>query len=300
MAKISDLLDQQLFEQLEGVVVAESEEAEKVYDFSPDLSPTTTPLTLDLKRPLIVFDLETTGVNPYSDRIVEIGAVKQFPDGHVESLLMRINPDCEMTAAVIAVHGITNEMVADAPKFREVAARIYEFFADCDLGGFGLLKFDVPVLREEFRRADIFWDLEHVDIIDALRIYHTREPRNLTSALRFYCNETLENAHSAFADAEATFKVIGGQLQHYQDLPRDLEQLDQLCNPHSPDKVDADGKLRWEENEVVINFGSKSGISLRQLVRNEPNFLRWMLNKGFSEEVKAIVRDALKGNFPTR
>lgn len=299
MAKLADLLDQQSMDKL-NLFSDQDQETTKLEKQPLTLSSTTKAIEIPLERPVIVFDLESTGVNPYVDRVIEIGAVKQYPDGHIETYLQRINPECKMSDNVITIHGITNEALKGEPIFADVAEEVYNFFKDCDLGGFGLLKFDVPILREEFRRANIYWHLEDVHIVDALRIYHAREPRNLTSALKFYCEENLENAHSAFADAEATFKVIAGQLKHYQDLPHNISELGDLCNPKNPDKVDPDGKLRWEENEVVINFGPKTGITLRQMVKNDPNFLRWILNKGFSDKVKSIVSEALKGNFPTR
>jgi DNA polymerase-3 subunit epsilon len=262
---------------------------------------TTAPaIAMPLARPLIVFDVETTGMNPYGDRIIELGAIKQFPDGRLETLRRRFNPGCDIPAVVVAIHGIKNEDVRDEPRFETVAREVFVFFDGCDMGGFGLLKFDVPILREEFRRAGLEWNLKDAHLIDALKVYHMKEPRNLAAALRFYCGEELRDAHSAFADAEATFKVIAGQLRRYQDLPRTLPELDAICNPPFPDKLDEDGKLRWQEGEVVVNFGQKAGIPLRHLAVAEPNFLRWILNKNFSDEVKQIVRDALQGRFPVR
>lgn len=258
-------------------------------------------IAMKLERPLIVFDVETTGMNPYGDRIIELGAIKQHPDGRLESLRRRFNPGCEIPAVVVAIHHISNDDIRDEPFFEgEAAKSVFDFFLGCDLGGFGLLKFDVPILREEFRRAGLEWNLKDVHLVDALKIYHMKEPRNLSAALRFYCNEELRDAHSAFADAEATFKVLAGQLQRYQDLPHDVEALDEICNPAFPDKVDEDGKLRWQDGEVIVNFGQKAGIPLRHLVTSEPNFLRWILNKNFSDEVKLIVREALAGRYPVR
>lgn len=258
------------------------------------------PLGLELARPLIVFDIETTGMNPYEDRIVEIGALKQHPDGRVERLEQRFNPGCPIPPTVIAIHGITDAMVRDEPTFQAKAAELLAFFSGADIGGFGVAKFDLPTLREEFKRAGLDWDVKSVNVVDALKIFHAREPRNLTAALRFYCGEELVDAHSAYADAEATFKVIAGQLRKYPDLPHSVPVLDEICNARHADKVDQDGRLRWQDNEVVINFGQKSGIPLRTLAQREPNFLRWILNKDFSDEVKAIVREALNGRFPTR
>lgn len=257
-------------------------------------------MLLKLERPLVVFDLETTGTNPRVDRIVELAAVKVFPDGKSESLELRVNPGRLIPPQATAVHGITDQDVADSPTFEHEALRVLRFLAGCDLAGFGILRFDVPLLRLEFQRTGIDFDARNIHLLDAQRIFHQREPRDLTAALQFYCQEEHEHAHTAKGDALAAWKVIEGQCSRYSDLPRSPADLDSICNPRDPDDIDEDGKLRWRDNEAIIAFGQKSGMTLRELAEDDPGYLRWMTNKDFSPEVKAIARDALDGKFPTR
>ncbi len=257
-------------------------------------------INLRLDRPLTVFDLETTGINPHHDRIVEVSALKIKCDGKREKFHQLINPEQQIPQACTAIHGITNEDVEDAPKFFEIAPELNRFVSGCDLAGFGIVRFDVPLLAAEFRRVGIEWNLSEVRLVDAQIIYHLREPRNLSAALEFYCGEKHNDAHSAEGDVLAALKVIEAQCQHYQDLPKDVVGLDGICNPCDPDAVDRDGKLRWCENEVVIAFGQKSGITLRDIAENEPSYLNWMLKKDFSLEVKTIVKRAMAGQFPSR
>jgi len=257
-------------------------------------------MCLELQRPLVVFDLETTGTNPRVDRIVEIAALKVLVDGQNESLELRVNPGRLIPPEATVIHGITNEDVANAPTFESEALRILRFMAGCDLAGFGVLRFDVPLLRLEFRRAGIDFDVSGVRVVDAQRIFHLREPRNLTAAVRFYCGQSHDLAHTAMGDTLATWRVLQSQCARYTDLPRTVEGLDQFCNPRDPDSVDEEGKLKWRDNEVIIAFGQKSGLTLRELAAKDSGYLRWIVNKDFSAEVKAIARDALEGKFPTR
>ena len=255
---------------------------------------------LKLDSPLVVFDLETTGINPRNDRIVEFAAIKVLPDGSEESLTLRINPEQPIPAEATAIHGISDADVAEAPTFRKAARQVLDFLSGCDLSGFNIIRFDVPLLCQEFRRVNIEFDISKIRMIDAQRIYHMREPRTLAAALNFYCGQSHDNAHSAEADTRATLNVLEAQLQKYSDLPRDVSELDAICNPRDPEALDNEGKLKWRDNEVIIAFGQKNGIPLRKMANTEPGYLRWMLNKDFSPEVKAIVRDALEGKFPRR
>ena len=255
---------------------------------------------LQLERPFVVFDLETTGVNPRFDRVVEFAGVKRLPDGSEESLRYLVNPGCPIPPGATAVHGITDADVRDAPVFAEVARAVLGFLSGCDVGGFGVSRFDVPLLTHEFERAGLAFDTANVQVIDALTIFHRREPRDLSAAVRRYCGRELADAHSAEADARAAMDVIEGQLAAYGDLPRDIPGLERVCNPVDPDMVDAEGKLRWRDDEVIIAFGQKNGMPLRYMAMHEPGYLRWMLNKDFSDEVKEIAREALEGTFPKR
>ena len=255
---------------------------------------------MKLDRPLIFFDLESTGVNPRSDRIIEIAAIKLLPDGTRESLSLRINPERPIPAGARAIHGISNDDLKDAPPFRDVAERVLNFFEDCDLGGFGIVQFDIPLLCEELERVGMNLSLKGVRTIDTKQIFHMREPRTLTAALDFYCGQEHETAHSALGDAQAALDVLEGQLQRYPDLPEDVTELSELCNPTDPDAVDRDGKLRWQGDEIVLNFGQKAGMTLRKLASDEPGYLEWIMRKDFSSEVKSIVKEAIQGTFAKR
>ena len=257
-------------------------------------------MKLQLKRPMVVRDLESTGLNPRYDRIIEVGAVKIHPDGRRESYEQRVNPERPIPAAAVAVHGIRQEDLAGEPTFRDIAGALGRFLRGADLAGFGIRQFDLPLLQSEFARVGIEIDPSTYRIVDAKTIFHKREPRTLEAALHFYCSDAHPEAHSAMGDALATAAVLEGQLERYPDLPQNIEALDALCYPRDPDAVDPDGKLRWSDDEVIIDFGQKRGQSLRELAMHEPSYLRWILNKDFSEDVKRVIGLALEGKFLTR
>lgn len=254
---------------------------------------------LKLDRPIAFLDLETTGIIPRADRIVEIAIIKMHPDGRQEKLVERINPTVPIPPQTTAIHGISDADVANCPTFADRAQAIFAFLEGCDLGGYNLSRFDVPLLAEEFLRAGLVFVLEGRRVIDAQTIYHKREPRDLSAALRFYCSELdFEDAHSAEADVLATMRVLEGQLERYRDLPRDVAQLDEVCNRSQPDWVDRSGRLKWANKEVVLNFGKKKGTSLRYVIENEPSFIKWMLRSDFPRDVLDIVEKAMAGEWP--
>lgn len=256
-------------------------------------------MRLKLNRSIVCFDLETTGTNPVHDRIIEIAAVRISPDGTEDRYVTRVNPGCPIPPSSTRIHGIRDEDVADAPSFADIAAQLALFLHDCDLTGFGIARFDVPLLTEEFRRADIDFDVSDRRIVDAQKIFHKREPRNLTAALQFYCGEKLEGAHGAEADTRAAWKVLQGQLEAYDDLPDTVIEIERDSYPERQDAAEPQGKLQWRDGKVVLAFGKQNGRSLQEMARAEPNYLKWMLNREFSEEAKALIRDALNGRFPT-
>ncbi len=257
------------------------------------------PLDLNLDRPLLVFDIESTGVNWRVDRIIDLAWVKVLPDGQRASGGYRVHPGVPIPSESTRIHGITDEDVKDCPPFSEIARAVAEDFADADLGGYNLLRFDLPLLGEEFKRAEVPFDLSGRRIVDAQRIYHQREPRDLSAALRFYAGESHTGAHGAMEDALATVRVIEGQLQRYPDLPRDLDALHAYCNPRDDAWVDAMGRLKWSDGEIVINFGRNQGRRLRDLLQKEPGFIQWILNNSFPEDTKTILRNAQSGEWPT-
>lgn len=258
------------------------------------------PGRLNLKRPLVVFDLESTGTNARFDCIVEFAAIKIHPDSRRETFVFRVNPGRPIPPEATAVHGISDADVAGEPPFRDRAAEVKAFLSGCDFSGFGIARFDIPMLEHEMERAGQPLDLSDVRIVDCLRIFHRKEPRDLSAALRFYCNRELTDAHSAMADTEASLAVLFGQLERYPDLPGDVAGLQDMGCVQDDTAVDPDGKLRWRDGEVVIAFGQKSGMRLRDMAQHEPGYLRWMLNKDFSVEIKDIARRALAGDFPKR
>jgi len=254
---------------------------------------------LPLDRPLAFFDIESTGTNRKADRIIDLAVVRVMPAGDPQVDMFRFNPGVRIPAEATAIHGIRDADVADCPTFPQKLTEVSAAFENCDLAGFNILHFDVPLLCEEFLRAGKTFDLEGRRILDAQRIFHRREPRDLSAALKFYCGELHLDAHSALEDTLATLRVFQGQLARYPDLPRRIEELDAYCNPRNPEWVDRTGRLKWADGEAVINFGKLQGKRLRDLARDDTGFLNWMLKSDFPRDTQAIVEAALRGTFPT-
>jgi DNA polymerase-3 subunit epsilon len=255
---------------------------------------------LPLQRPLIIFDLETTGVQVHTDRIIEIAALKLLPGGSTRQLSHRVNPEVPIPPESTAVHGITDADVALEPTFRHLAPKLIEFFVDCDLAGFNVRRFDLPLLVNEFERAGETLPETDVHVIDVQTIFHMKEPRDLSAALRFYCGREHTGAHGALADVLATAEVFEAQLDRYPDLPHDIIELERVVHPKDPAWLDDEGKFVWEGNNVIITFGKHRGTSLRDLVQRDRNYLEWILSGNFSMSVQSLVRDALEGTFPER
>lgn len=254
---------------------------------------------LQLERPLVAFDLETTGLDVERDRIVELSFVKLLPDGGRETRTRRIHPTIPIPAEATAVHGIGDADVADCPKFAQVANSLHGWLADCDLAGFNIEKFDLRLLAAEFKRVQLEFPLAGTRFIDAFRIYAQREPRDLSAAVRYYCGRELVGAHGAEADTLATVDVLLAQLERYPDLPLDVQGLHDVCHPRDPRWVDDTGKLQWRpDGEVVVTFGKHRGRTLRELVAAEADYLRWMLGGDFPLQVKEILGAALRGQHP--
>lgn len=258
---------------------------------------------IELKRPLVVFDLETTGLFPRKDRIIEIAAIKTNVDGSEETLELLLNPTVPIPPETTAVHGISDDDVKDCPTFADKAEEIYAFFEGCDISGFNSDRYDIPCLEEEFFRVGRNLSAAIVNRVDVQRIYHKMEPRDLASAVVFYCNRDHVGAHGALADARATLDVFKAQLARsdgrYAELNgKDIAALDEYLVPHDPLNADRNGLFRWRDGVLVINFGKKKGESLKKIMLNEPNFLRWILKGDFDTDVKAIAADALEGRLP--
>jgi len=255
---------------------------------------------LSFQKPIVFIDLESTGVNPRFDRIIEICLVKVHPDGKEDFFVSLINPEITIPQDSIERHGITDADVADKPKFEELAQKIFEFVKDCDVGGFAINRFDLPLLKTEFDRVGISYNYKDLNLIDVMAIYHTLHPRDLKTAYKQYCNKDLENAHRAEADVRATIEVLESQLESHNDLPKDIQELHKFCNPKDPNWIDADGKFIWKENKVTFNFGNHAGKTLQEVVKDSPDYLSWMINKDFPEDVIKIIKNALNGIFPSK
>ena len=255
-------------------------------------------LKLKLDRPLAVFDIESTGTNRRTDKIIDLAIVKLWPDGRRETHEFRFDPERPIPAEATAIHGISQSDVQGYPPFRQRAADVLAVLQDCDLAGYNVLGFDIPLLVEEFARAGVVWSVEGRRVFDAQRVFHKKVPRDLTAALAYYCGEMHVDAHGALGDVEATLRVLEGQLVKYPDLTHDLDGLDNICNPRDPAWVDRSGKLKWVDGEVTLNFGKYQGRKLREAVQQEPNLVRWMLRADFPQDTRDIVQSALNGKYP--
>ena len=246
-------------------------------------------MNLKLKNPIVFFDLETTGININTDRIVEIGYLKIYPNGNEESKNMRINPEMPIPAQSSAVHGIYDADVANSPTFKDVAKEIARDIEGCDLAGFNSNRFDIPVLAEEFLRAGVDIDMMKRKFIDVQVIYHKLEQRTLSAAYKFYCGKDLTDAHSAEADTRATYEVLKGQLDMYPDV---LENdVNFLANYSSFNKnVDFAGRIVYNEEGVeIFNFGKYKGVSVSEVLQKDSGYYGWMLNGDFTLNTKNVL-----------
>jgi len=267
-----------------------------------DLGPRFADFLHGLKRPLIFFDTETTGTDPAIDRVVEISMIRVSAAGVEPPRTWRLNPGVRIPIEASEIHGITNQDVADKPTFAAAADELLAYLRGCDLAGFNIGRFDVRVLQNEFSRVGKSFELAGVRVIDAQVIYHQKEPRNLTAAMRFYCDKELKDAHGAEADTLATLEVFAGQLGRYEDLSLTVESLHEVSNVTSSGYVDGARRFVWRDNEPVFNFGRLKGKSLRWAA-SEPTeraYMRSIVQGNFDEDTKGIVREALAGRIRLR
>ena len=254
------------------------------------------PFSIVLDRPLIFLDLETTGLRIGTDRIIEIAIIRLSPNGDVTERVRRFNPEMSIPPEATAIHGITDEDVANEAPFSTRARSLLQLLEPCDLAGFNLRRFDLPMLFSEFRRSALSFNAGDREIVDVQMIFHREEPRDLAAAVRFYLHRELEDAHSALADIRATAAILTAQLNQYPHLPRDLGELNQYCDEIQPFEAEVD---RWflatEDRGRIFRRGKHRDRPLAELARDEPDYLRWMLSADDMDEgVRDVVRAALK------
>ena len=245
-------------------------------------------MQLKLTKPICFFDLETTGINIAKDRIVEISILKIFPNGNKESKTWLVNPEVEIPPEVIAVHGISNEKVANEPTFKELSKEIYAMIKDSDLGGFNSDRFDIPLLAEEMLRADVDFDMKNMMSIDVQTIFHKMEKRTLGAAYKFYCNKDLEGAHSAEADTMATYEVLLSQLGRYSELENNVKKLSEFTTRKK--SLDFAGFIVANENqEPSFSFGKHKGKTVDEVLEKEPGYFGWIINADFPLYTKKVL-----------
>ncbi len=258
-------------------------------------------MELKLQRPVAFFDLETTGINIAKDRIIEISIVKIMPNGEMKTKTKRVNPQMPIPAGSSAVHGIYDEDVKDEPSFEQLAHELAQFLKGCDLAGYNSIKFDVPLLIEEFLRVGVDFDLKSTKLIDVQNIFHKMEPRTLSAAYKFYCNKDLENAHSAEADALATMEILKSQLDRYEGVEykdkkgkvytpvvNDIDKLSEFSFHNR--NADLSGQIIFnDKNEEVFNFGKHKGIPVEKVFSEQPNYYDWMMKADFPLYTKKLI-----------
>ena len=243
---------------------------------------------LNLRRPLVIFDLETTGVNVSKDKIVEISILKVFPNGNKELKTWLVNPEMPIPPQTTAVHGITDDKVANEPTFKQLSKSIYEMIKGSDLAGFNSDRFDIPLLAEEMLRAEIDVDFKKFLTVDVQTIFHKMEKRNLSAAYKFYCGKELENAHSAEADTTATYEVLKAQIEKYDDLENDITTLSAFSTRRK--SVDFAGFILVDDDgDPSFSFGKHKGRKVNEILDKEPGYFSWLLNADFPLYTKKVL-----------
>jgi DNA polymerase-3 subunit epsilon len=253
-------------------------------------------MNLNLTKPICFFDLETTGVNITTDRIVEIAILKVHPNGKEESKTWLINPEMVIPKEVIAIHGITNEDVADKPTFKEVAKDVYNMIKDSDLGGFNSNRFDIPLLAEELLRAEVDFDMKNRVAVDVQTIFHKMEQRTLGAAYKFYCEKELVGAHGAEADTRATFEVLKAQIAKYEEIENDTKFLAEFSSRKQ--FADFAGFIVFnKKGEECFSFGKHKGKLVSDVLESEPGYFGWLLNADFPLYTKKVLTAIKLRNF---
>lgn len=245
-------------------------------------------MKLNLKKPIIFFDLETTGTNIMHDRIVELSYIKIYPNGEEEEKTRRLNPEMHIPEEATAVHHIADEDVKDAPTFKMIAKDLLRIFEGCDIAGFNSNKFDVPLLMEEFLRVGLKFDVSNRKFVDVQTIFHKMEQRTLVAAYKFYCNKDLQDAHSALADTRATYEVLKEQLNRYSSLENDVEFLSKFSSQNR--NLDLAGRIiKNDKDEPVFNFGKYKGQRVEDVLKKDTGYYSWMLQGDFTQNTKDVL-----------
>lgn len=245
-------------------------------------------MKLELKRPLAFIDIETTGLDIIKDRIVEVSIAKLFPDGHTETYTRRVNPTITISEKASKITGITDKDVKDLPEFKQIATEVARFIENCDIAGYNSTNFDIPMLAEEFVRAEIDFDFKKTKFIDVQVIFHKKEQRTLSAAYKFYCQKDLENAHSAEADVFATLEVLEQQLNRYEDLEPNIDFLSKY-SVHNRN-VDFVGRIILNDNdEPIFNFGKYKGQKVTDVLEKDKGYYSWMMNAEFPHYTKYVL-----------
>jgi len=252
-------------------------------------------MKLNLNKPICFFDLETTGTNPGKDKIVEIAVLKIDINNQKKEMVWRVNPECPIPEEASSVHGITDEMVKDQPIFKHFSKEIFNFIEGCDLGGYNIDKFDLPLLVEEFIRSGIdVSSFVKVKTVDVQTIFFKKEPRDLSSALKFYCNKDHGNAHTALDDTIATYEVLLSQLDKYDDLEPSVDFLSTLTRRNK--NIDFAGRIIEDDNgDAIFNFGKHKGKKVKEVLTKEKGYYSWMMNSDFPEYTKKVITQVKLG-----
>lgn len=245
-------------------------------------------MNLNLSKPIVLFDLESTGLNTVTDRVVEISMLKVHPDGQEDELTMRINPGVPIPEESSKIHGIYLKDIEDKPSFKDASRQIMAFIKGCDLGGYNSNRFDIPLLAEELERAGVEIDIKKIKLIDVQAIFFKQEPRTLAGAYKFYCKKDLENAHSAQADVRATWEILKAQVDRYDELDNNVEALAKISN--SSNFADLAGRLvNDDEGRVLFNFGKHKGRRVDHIFNREPSYYDWMMRGDFPSYTKKLI-----------
>ena len=256
-------------------------------------------MQLRLNKPICFFDLETTGINISKDRIVEISILKIHPDGREECYTKRVNPTIPIPPEVTAVHGISNEDVADAPTFKQIAKEVYQLIKNADLGGFNSNRFDIPLLAEELLRAELDFDMKNRLAVDVQTIYHKMEQRTLSAAYKFYCDKNLDDAHSAEADTKATYEVLKAQLDRYDNLENSTKFLAEFSSRRK--FADFAGFIAYnEDGQECFSFGKHKGKTVVEVLNDEPGYFGWLLKADFPLYTKKVLTGIKLRQFNTK